>query len=90
MEAPTDADGLADFDPQWCLFWAHHVRPAQFAIWEPYLRRSRFRFAVMASADGVPDPVRESIAALPNCLVLEPYADAVGWLRQCRDCQGFA
>lgn len=89
MQAVADAAGLAAFDPHWCLFWADHVRASHFAIWLPYLRRSAFRFVIMASADGFPDGVRDEVAALPNCSILEPYADAVDWLRACPDFRGF-
>ena len=89
MQPVADAAGLAAFDPHWSLFWASHVRASHFAIWLPYLRRSAFRFVIMASADGFTDGVRDEVATLPNCTILEPYAEAIDWLRACPDFRGF-
>ena len=84
-----DDETLLEFDPQWCLFWAEGVAAFQFEVWLPYLRRSRFRYVVMAGEDRVPESVRETIATLPNVRVLEPYAGARGWLRLCPGFRGF-
>ena len=89
MRTLADEASLSAFDPQWCLFWAGHVRPAQFAIWEPYLRRSGFRFVVMASRDLIHDKVREKVEALPRCAIVEPYAAASAWLRGTSGFLGF-
>ena len=53
----------------------------QLDIWIPYIRRSRYRFAIMSGVDGFSDPVRERVAALPNCIILEPYEEARASLR---------
>lgn len=89
MQASAAADGSASFDPQWCVFWAHHVRSSQFAIWQPYLRRSRYRFAIMASADDIPAPVRDEVGRLANCMVMEPYEEALDRLAEGREFEGF-
>lgn len=82
MEPLTDPDALIAFKPQWCVFWAHHVRSSQLAIWLPYMRRSRYRYAVMASADVFSDRVRAAVADLPNVAIVEPFAEARSWLRR--------
>ena len=89
MQASAAASGSVSFEPEWCVFWAHHVRSSQFAIWQPYLRRSRFRFGIMATADEIPDVVRDELDELANCSVLEPYAEALGRLAENREFQGF-
>jgi hypothetical protein len=88
MQPLADLDALVAFEPQWCLFWAHHVRPAQLAIWLPYLRRSRYRYVITASGDIIADSVRNAVADLPNVAVVEPFAEARAWLRQCRGFRG--
>lgn len=89
MQASAAAEGSAAFDPQWCVFWAHHVRSSQFAIWQPYLRRSRNRFAIMATADEIPDSVRDEVGRLANCAVMEPYAEALDRLAASPEFRGF-
>jgi hypothetical protein len=85
----TDAPAVVAFDPQWCLFWPHHVRATQLDIWAPYLRASRHRFVVMASADGFPDRVRAAIDTMDHCAILEPYAQGIDWLTAAPGLQGF-
>jgi hypothetical protein len=80
---------MVAFDPEWCLVWTHHVRPGQFAIWAPYVRHSRYRILVMASADIIADEVRTDIAEMPRVAVGEPYAAAVEWLPDMGAFRGF-
>lgn len=82
MQALTDARSIAAFDPEWCLFWSDHVRPSHFAIWAPYLRRTRYRFLIMASADRIPDAVRAAVEELPRCAIAQPYAEVTTWLQE--------
>ena len=89
MQTLADKDRLAAFDPHWCVFWASHVRSSQLAIWLPYLRRSAYRYVIMASADGLPDRVLEAIEPCANVAVLRPYADAVTWLEDRATFRGF-
>ena len=89
MQTVTDKDRLAAFDPHWCVFWASHVRSSQLAIWLPYLRRSDYRYVIMASADGIPDRVLEVIEPLANVAALRPYAEAVTWLEDRPAFRGF-
>jgi hypothetical protein len=89
MQTVTDKDRLAAFDPHWCVFWASHVRSSQLAIWLPYLRRSDYRYVIMASADGIPDRVLEVIDPLANVAALRPYAEAVNWLEDRPTFRGF-
>jgi hypothetical protein len=89
MKSPRGLAELQAFDPQWCVFWERTVGAAQFAIWLPYLRRSRYRYVVMASGDGFPADVRDAILELPNCAILEPYAESWALLRKCRGFKGF-
>jgi len=89
MQPLRDRDALVAFGPAWCLVWTHHVRPGQFAIWAPYLRRSRHRIVVMASADRIADEVRAAIAEMPRVAVAEPYEGAVQWLHDVPGFQGF-
>lgn len=66
MENPGPED-LRAFKPQWCLYWARGFSPSQYAIWEPYLRRSRFRFLVLVDGKGrIPRQVMDRAADLPN------------------------
>ena len=80
---------LKRFDPAWCLFWGKYVRSSQLAIWVPYLRRSRYRYAVMASDDRIRAADREVIAALPNLVIVEPFAEALDWFRATPGFRGF-
>ena len=89
MRPLLDAPAVVAFDPQWCLFWPDHVRATQFDIWAPYLRASRYRTVVMASADGIPDRVRTAIEAMDRCAVLEPFQHALGWLQAAPGLHGF-
>jgi hypothetical protein len=89
MSPPGSVEELVAFDPHWCLFWGKPATVAQSSIWLPYVRRSRYRYVVLSSVDDVPAPVREQIADLPDCVVLEPFATAVDWLRQAPHLRGF-
>jgi hypothetical protein len=89
MQASADAGGSVSFEPEWCVFWAHYVRSSQFAIWQPYLRRSRFRFGIMATANEVPASVRDEVGRLANCLILEPYAEVLDRLAESHEFRGF-
>lgn len=89
MKPLTSKEEVAAFAPQWCVFWGDGVRANQFAIWLPYLRRSRHRFAIMSSANAAADTVRETVAGLPNCAMVEPYLDARAWLRESPGFRGF-
>jgi CDP-glycerol:poly(glycerophosphate) glycerophosphotransferase len=89
MQTLADKDRLAAFDPHWCVFWASHVRSSQLAIWLPYLRRSAYRYVIMASADGIPDRVDEVIDPLANVATLRPYAEAITWLEESPTFRGF-
>ena len=73
------------------MFWAKHVRPAQFAIWEPYLRRSRYRTAIVRSGPtDIDDRVLAAVEPMPGCAVVtEPFPDVLAWLRETRDLRGF-
>lgn len=82
-------EALKQFDPDWCLFWGKHVRSSQLAIWLPYLRRSRHRYAIMASADRIHDADRELVQALPNVMITEPFAQALDWFREVPGFRGF-
>lgn len=82
-------DDLDRFRPDWCLFWGKHVRNSQLAIWIPYLRRSRYRYAVMASEDRIRDHDRELIASLPNVMFVEPFSEAVVWFKTIPGFRGF-
>jgi hypothetical protein len=88
VEPLTDLDALVAFQPQWCVFWAHHVRPAQLAIWMPYLRRSRYRYVIAASGDVIADSVRATVADLPNVAIVEPFEGARAWLRKAQGFRG--
>jgi len=87
--ASAVADDLVGFDPNWCLFWGRGVTGFHLDIWMPYLRRSRHRYLIMSGEDRFSDAVREQIASLPNCRILEPYAGAKERLRSCTDFRGF-
>jgi hypothetical protein len=83
------ADDLVDFGPNWCLFWGRGVTGFHLDIWMPYLRRSRHRYLIMSGQDRFSDTVREQVADLPNCRILEPYAGAKERLRACSGFRGF-
>ncbi len=92
IEAEVEVTGLESlkrFNPTWCLFWGKHVRSSQLAIWLPYLRRSRFRYAIMASDDRIRDADREIVRALPNVMIVEPFAEALDWFREVPGFRGF-
>jgi hypothetical protein len=86
--APT-IDELRAFAPDWCIFWPGDVSPSQFAIWRPYLERSRFRYLVMARGGRVRDGERAAIAALPNCLAMEATDESARWLKGVPNFRGF-
>ncbi len=66
MENP-DPGELREFAPQWVLYWGNRMSRSQYAIWEPFLRRSRFRYLVLVDGPGaVPREVQEQAADLPN------------------------
>jgi len=81
MQSPTTPEELDRYDPDWCLFWAKRVTGFQFDIWLPYIRRSRYRYAILASQDDFSGHVRDAVAELPNCVILEPFDQAVRWLK---------
>lgn len=83
------SDNILEFDPHWCLFWGRGVTGFHLDIWMPYLRHSRNRYVIMAGADGFSDAVREKVASLPNCVILEPYEQARAWLKLCPSFRGF-
>lgn len=80
---------LLAFDPHWCVFWGEAVTAFHLDIWAPYLRRSRHRFAIMAGEDGFSAAVRQQIAELPNCRIVEPYAAMKPTLHRCPSLSGF-
>lgn len=86
---PAVTDDLVAFDPNWCLFWGRGVTGFHLDIWMPYLRRSRHRYLIMSGEDRFSDAVREKVASLPNCRILEPSAGAKDRLRPCTDFRGF-
>lgn len=86
---PPDAEVIAEFGPHWCLFWADSVKITQFDIWLPYLRRSRFRYAIAASGDGIPKSVEAKIADVPNVIALHDWEEARLWLRKTSTFRGF-
>jgi CDP-Glycerol:Poly(glycerophosphate) glycerophosphotransferase len=59
-------DELAEFAPRWAIFWAGSVVPSQFAIWRPYLARSRYRWLVIGRSGPPRADVLAAIAAMPN------------------------
>ena len=92
MQAIRDEAGLLAHDPQWVAFWAGHVRPGQFAIWAPYLRRSRYR-TLVARNGRVPidDGVLAAVEPMPRAAValVEPFDELVAWLARLPDLRGF-
>lgn len=89
MGAAVGSDDPLKFDPHWCLFWGQAATGFHYDIWMPYIRGSRYRFAIMAGQDQFSDHVRESVAALPNCVILEPFEDAKPLLKACPSFRGF-
>lgn len=85
----SDAEIIAEFGPEWIVFWSGQVRTSQFDIWLPYLRRSRYRYAIVASGGVVPDSVRELVAPLPNVEILASWGDSGPWLRKVPTLRGF-
>ena len=71
-EADDDED-LLSYDPEWCLFWPASVPAFHLDIWLPYLRRSRYRFVLMAGEDRFNDAVRV-LAARRNATLVDVYA----------------
>lgn len=66
MENPGPAE-LEAFGPQWVLYWGGGLARSQYAIWEPYLRRSRHRFLVLVDGRGtVPPDLVAAAADLPH------------------------
>ncbi|MBA2757505.1 MAG: CDP-glycerol glycerophosphotransferase family protein [Chloroflexi bacterium] len=86
---PESTKALRAFQPDWCLFWPEKVRAWQFDIWFPYIRRSRYRFAVAASANVFPDAVRDRVASLPNCVIVEDFAEGMRCLGTSPGLRGF-
>ena len=84
---PTTTD-LLSYDPQWCLFWPASVPAFHLDIWLPYLRRSRYRFVLMAGEDRFNDAVRARVAGIRNVRILEPYELARAWLHLCPGFRG--
>lgn len=87
MENPG-LEELQAFAPQWVLYWGGKLGPAQLKIWEPYLRRSGYRYLVLVDGEGaIPPEVLDRGAELPNVA----YAHS-GWpaerLEQVRSLQG--
>ena len=89
MGSAAETDSLLDFDPNWCLFWGQGVTGFHLDIWLPYIRQSRNRFVIMAGEDRFSDYVRQRVDALPNCVILEPFAMAKPWLKLCPNFRGF-
>jgi hypothetical protein len=90
MQAIADAASLLSHDPQWVVFWAGHVRPGQFAIWAPYLRRTRYRTLVVRNGRMAIDPrVVAEVATMPRCAVADPFAEVITWLERAPDLRGF-
>lgn len=83
-----DDEDLLSYDPQWCLFWDAAVPAFHLDIWLPYLRRSRYRYVVMAGEDRFSDAVRTAIAGVPNVRIVEPYKLARTWLQFCPSFRG--
>ncbi|MBA2700267.1 MAG: CDP-glycerol glycerophosphotransferase family protein [Chloroflexi bacterium] len=86
---PFSAHVIGEFRPNWCLFWSGSVRRSQLEIWLPYLRRSRYRYAIAASGDLFPAGVRARVEKLPNVLLLQSFEEAKPWLRQTKGFRGF-
>ena len=89
MATATEADSLSEFDPNWCLFWGQAVTGFDLDIWVPYLRASRYRYAIMAGQNHFSDGVRERVASLPNVCIVEPFEEARSWLKAAPNFKGF-
>lgn len=89
MGSAAETDSLLDFDPNWCLFWGQGVTGFHLDIWIPYIRQSQNRFVIMAGEDRFSEYVRQRVDALPNCVILEPFAMAKPWLKLCPNFRGF-
>ncbi|HEY7573889.1 MAG TPA: hypothetical protein VIB08_01895 [Thermoanaerobaculia bacterium] len=91
VDAPLSGgtDNLLEFDPNWCIFFGRKATAFHLEIWLPYIRRSRYRFVVMAGEDGFSSAVRARVAEIPNCVILEPFEAAKAWLRLCSGFRGF-
>ena len=90
VEPRSDAEIIAEFGPEWVVFWSGGgVRASQFAIWAPYLRRSRYRFVVVSTGGTTSDSVRDEIAAMPNVELLASWPDAKPWLKAVPTLRGF-
>jgi hypothetical protein len=89
VETSGGTDNLLEFDPNWCIFFGRKATGFHLEIWLPYIRRSRYRYVVMAGEDGFSDAVRKRIAEIPNCMILEPFEGAKPWLRLCPGFRGF-
>lgn len=87
--ALSERADLERFDPQWCIFWPGSVSDSQFAIWSPYLERSRYRWLVVARSGSASDQVRAAIARMPNVRLLLASDQRIRWLTTCRSFQGF-
>jgi hypothetical protein len=88
-EASGATDNLLEFDPNWCIFFGRKATSFHLEIWLPYIRRSRYRFVVMAGEDGFSDAVRKRVASISNLAILEPFEAAKAWLRLCPGFRGF-
>ena len=92
MQAIRDEASLLAHDPQWVVFWAGHVRSGQFAIWAPYLRRTRYRTLIACNGRRpIPDDVMAEVQTMPRSAVAlaEPFAEIVAWLERLPDLRGF-
>ena len=66
------------------------MRPGQFAIWEPYLRRTRYRTLVVRNGRmAIDERVLAAVATMPRCAVAEPFAEVMTWLEDAADLRGF-
>ena len=87
MENPG-LDELERFRPQWVLYWGDRFARSQFAIWEPYLRRSRYRFLVLVDGPGaVPQAVLDATGDMGN-LVFAHSGWPIARLEQVDSVQG--
>lgn len=89
MTDAAPSEEIIAFNPHWCLFWARGVTWFHLAIWLPHLRRSRYRYVLMAGESSPSPRVREMIAGIPNIRILEPYSDARRVLKQAKAFKGF-
>jgi hypothetical protein len=85
----SEPSELRRFRPEWCLFWAGSVPPSQFAIWRPYLARSRHRYLVVARRGTVPPAVLESLAGLRNVRAMEATDESIRDLKRTPGFRGF-